>query len=820
MFAETMICRWARLLAAYQACCLAWMWLGTCAGLVLAVDNRPGPVEAAKVGPAQLERFVQQFCLDCHSGSLPSANLGLDQFAVDQFTSQQFARHAHTWETVVRRLRARQMPPVDAERPAEEEYRGVLAFLERQLDELAAAQPQPGRTNTFRRLTRIEYQNAIRDLLGVEIDAAAMLPADEVSLGFDNITVGDLSPTLLKRYLSAAEYISRIAVARPTGQSDGKTFRIPPDVTQEKHVDGLPLGTRGGGLVRYHFPADGVYEIRVRLTRDRNEHVEGLHEPHRMEVLLDAAKVGEFTVRPPRGKAGQTGPYNMTTHQNVDQHLVTSFTATAGPHDLGVTFVKNPSSLLETERQPLNVHFNMYRHPRLGPAVYEFTVTGPISRGGSEHHQSASPSRQLVFTCYPEQADQEDACAEQIITQLLRRACHMRISAEDLAGPLEIYREARQQGTFDSAIEAALAAVLVHPRFLFRVETDPTDSPPATSYQVNDYELAARLSFFLWSSLPDGELLELADLGQLRDPAILERQTLRMLADKRASALVDNFAGQWLYLRNLESITPDLRLFPDFDDNLRQAMRKETELFFESIVREDRSVLDLIKSDYTYLNERLAKHYQIPHVHGSHFRRVSLSDATRRGGLLRQGSILTVTSYATRTSPVIRGKWILENVLGTPPPPPPADVPALSDNVVSAQLSVRERLAQHRADAACASCHQLIDPAGFALENFDAVGRWRDIEEGRPVDAVGGLPDGTNCEGVDGLEQGLLRRPELFVGLLAEKLLTYALGRKLEHYDAAAIRQIVRSSEKNGYRFSSLVLGIIHSLPFQMRSTP
>jgi hypothetical protein len=401
---------------------------------------------------------------------------------------------------------------------------------------------------------------------------------------------------------------------------------------------------------------------------------------------------------------------------------------------------------------------------------------------------------------------------------LLRRACRQPVSDADLVRPMALYDQARQQGDFEDGIELALGSVLVNPKFLFRIERDPAGLATGAAYRISDLELASRLSFFLWSSIPDDELLGLAEQGKLREPAVLEAQTRRMLADERSDALVSNFAGQWLYLRNLESITPDGRLYPDFDDNLRQAFRRETELFFRSIAREDRSVLELLKSDYTYLNERLAKHYGIPHVNGSRFRRVSLDESSQRGGLLRQGSILTVTSYATRTSPVIRGKWIMENILGTPPPPPPPNVPVLKENTVSAKLPVRQRLAQHRADPNCASCHNLIDPVGFCLENFDAVGRWRDLEAGQPVDAAGGLPDGRRFVGVAGLEQGLLDRPELFVGTLTEKLLTYAIGRGHDYYDAPAVRQVVREAEAGGYRFSALVLGIVKSTPFQMRT--
>ncbi|MEO2024621.1 MAG: DUF1592 domain-containing protein [Fuerstiella sp.] len=756
-----------------------------------------------------VRKMVRNFCLDCHSSSDPTA--GVDLESISQIP---VARHLDVWEKVARKLRARQMPPSDTARPGESTYVRVQAALEQTLDQVAADHPHPGRTDTFRRLTRVEYQNAVRDLLSLDVDVTTMLPADEASHGFDNITVGGLSPTLLHRYISAAQKISRLAIGGSQNSPGGKTIRVRPDRTQEERVEGLPLGTRGGALIPYTFPQDGEYEIRIRLTRDRNEHVEGLKQSHELELLLDLERVRLFTVKPPRGKAKSDDEYGKPNHANVDRHLMARITATAGSHQIGVTFLKNPSSLLESRRQPLHVHFNMYRHPRLGPAIYQVSIAGPFEATGS----GDTPSRRRIFVSRPTGSDQEEDCARQIISNLLRRACRQPIDQEDLIKPMALYREARQEGDFEDGIEMALSSVLMNPRFLFRIERDPGEVSPGAVYRISDIELASRLSFFLWSSIPDDELLSLAARGQLSRPEVLEQQTRRMLLDDRSRALVSNFAGQWLHLRNLESITPDGRLYPDFDDNLRQAFRQETELFFESIMREDRSVLRLLKSDYTYLNERLAKHYGIPHVYGSRFRRVSLDEGSRRGGLLRHGSVLTVTSYATRTSPVLRGKWILENILGTPTPPPPDNVPALKDNTVAANLSVRERLAQHRANPACASCHNLMDPVGFSLENFGAVGEWRDLENGRPVDASGGLPDGRQFTGVSGLEQGLLDRPELFVGTMTEKLLTYAIGRGLEHFDAPAVRGIVRDAKGNDYRFSELILGIVNSTPFQMRT--
>jgi hypothetical protein len=521
--------------------------------------------------------------------------------------------------------------------------------------------------------------------------------------------------------------------------------------------------------------------------------------------MLDGERVRLFTVKPP--PQGQD-------HSLVDNHLNTRIPVTAGPHVVAVTFPKNPSTLLETERQPWHAHFNMDRHPRIQPAVYSVSVNGPYEARGP----GDAPSRERIFVCHPANAGEEESCAKRILSTLMRRAYRRPVTDADLQMPLKFYKDARKDGNFDAGIEMGLRAVLVSPEFLFRVEQDPTTGAPGSAYRISDLALASRLSFFLWSSIPDDELLDIVIQGKLRQPGVLEQQTRRMLKDPRSRALVNNFAEQWLYLRNLASITPDMRLFPDFDDNLRQAFRQETELFFESVMREDRSVLDLLKAHYSYVNERLAKHYGIPNVYGSRFRRVTFGKDDVRGGLLRQGSVLMVTSYATRTSPVIRGKWVLDNILGVPPPPPPPDVPALKDNGGSGKaLTLRERVAQHRAKPACSGCHNLMDPVGFALENFDAVGRWRTVDESTPIDATGSLPDGSKFEGVDGLERGLLGRPELFASTFTEKLLTYGLGRGVEYYDAPAVRKIVREAQADNFRFSSFILGIVNSVPFQMR---
>jgi hypothetical protein len=755
---------------------------------------------------------VNKYCVSCHNDRLKTGGLSLDAA-----TAQDAGQHPDVWEKVLRKMRARQMPPVGMPRPDEATYNAAIASLETSLDRAAALAPNPGRTATLRRLTRTEYQNAIRDLLALNIDVASLLPADESSYGFDNVTVGDLSPTLLDRYISAAEKVSRVAVGRPSVSPGGDTIRIPPDLTQEDHIEGLPIGTRGGALVSYTFPMDGEYEISIRLARDRNEHIEGLTGPNDLELLLDRERVQLFSVKPPDRRPGAEDA--QPNHDNVDQHLKIRMPVKAGPHALGVAFLKSTSALLESARQPYQAHFNYYRHPRIQPAIYAISIVGPYAATGP----GDSPSRRRIFGGGPGDhplvtKNDEEAAARRILSALMRRAYRRPVTADDLLGPIALYRKARAAGDFDAGIEMALSGVLVSPSFLFRVEEDPARVPANGVYRVSDLELASRLSFFLWSSIPDDELLNAAVAGKLHEPATLEKEVRRLLADPRSRSLVTNFASQWLHLRNLASITPDMRLFPDFDDNLRQAMLEETELFVDSVLREDRSALDLLHANYTFLNERLARHYGIPHIYGTRFRRIELDPATTRGGLLRQASVLTVTSYNTRTSPVLRGKFVLDSLLGVPPPPPLPNVPALKDNTVDGHLSVKLRLAEHRTNAVCAACHNLMDPVGLSLEKFDAVGRRRAVEDATAIDASGGLPDGSKFTDVDGLEQALLKRPELFVGTLTEKLLTYGLGRGVEWYDAPAVRAIVHDAARQDFRMSSLILGIVKSPPFQMRT--
>ena len=764
-----------------------------------------GASAAAALSPAASDarQLLDRYCVTCHNGRLETAGLSLEDIDVAHVPAE-----AEIWEQVVRKLRTSTMPPPNRPQPPSEARAAMASWLESTLDEAAAAGPNPGRTETLRRLNRTEYQNAIRDLLALDVDATTLLPPDESGHGFDNVTVGDLPPALLDRYISAAQKISRLVIGSTQTALQADVIRVPADTTQEEHVPGLPLGTRGGVVIPYTFSQDGDYDIQVRLARNRTGNIGGLRDrrPHEMEILLDRAPIASFTVqRPERGDDSL-----------VDRDLKVRASVTAGPHDLGVTFLKNASSLMETERRPGQSHFNETRHPRLTPAVYQVSISGPYAPQGA----GDTPARERLFVCRPAQASDEEGCARDILSTLMRRAYRRPVSGADLDGPMAFYREGRAGGDFDAGIGRALSAVLVNPQFLFRVELDPDRGGAIPAYHVSDLELASRLSFFLWSSLPDDELLDAAIRGELSDPEELERQTRRMLADPRSFNLASNFAGQWLRLRNLASLNPNGRLFPDFDDNLRQAFREETERFIGSVIDEDRSVLDLLRTDYTYLNERLAKHYGIPDVYGTRFRRVALDEESRRGGLLRHGSVLAVTSYATRTSPIIRGVWVLDNIFGAPPPPPLPDVPALEENEVAANLPMRERLAQHRNSPACASCHRTIDPVGFALENFDALGRWRDQEgDNGVIDVSGGLPGVGALVGVDGLEDGLLSRADLFVGRLTEKLLTFALGRGVEYYDAPAVRAIVREAEADDYRFSSLILGIVKSVPFQMRNS-
>src|SRR5579864_8945299 len=572
--------------------------------------------------------LINQYCVACHNNKLKTGGLALDTVNPEN-TNQ----NPEVWEKVLRKVRARYMPPAGLPRPDEKTYQSLISYLETSLHHASAANPNPGRPAALRRLTRTEYQNAIRDLLGLKLDVTQLLPSDDSSYGFDNITVGELSPTLLERYLTAARKISRLAIGAQVRSPGGDVILVPPDLTQEEHFDELPFGTRGGTAVHYTFPQNAQYEIQLQLTRDRNEHIEGLGEPTDIELMLDGERVQMFTVKPVNDVTGIRNANSIPNDDEVDKHLHIRIPVTAGPHTLGVTFPKNnPSLLLETERQPYQAHFNMYRHPRIHPALYSIVVIGPYDATGA----GDTPSRRRIFVCHPAKPSEEESCGKQILSTFARRAYRRPVTDADLQMPLKFFRDARSGEGFEAGIERGLRALLISPEFLFRVEQDPANIAPNTAYRLSDLEVASRLSFFLWSSIPDDELLDLAIAGKLKEPAVLEKQVRRMLADARSETLVNNFADQWLYLRNLETIIPDARAFPDFDDNLRQAMRRETELFFESIMREDRNVLDLLSANYTFLNERLAKHYGIPNVYDSYFRRVTFDANNVRGGLLGQ----------------------------------------------------------------------------------------------------------------------------------------------------------------------------------------
>ena len=802
-----------------------------------------GPL-AAEAQPADQAALPQRtllnrYCVGCHNERLKTAGLMLDQADLGDVSTD-----AELWEKVVRKLRAGMMPPVGRPRPDKAMLDGMVSWLETELDQAAAFNPNPGRVDGLRRLSRTEYRNVIRDLLALEVDAADLLPADDSSGGFDNASLGGLDPGRLEAYLLAARKVSRVAVGatiRPTSN----TVVVPSDLTQDHHVAGLPFGTRGGALVPHVFPLDADYEIDVTLGRDFLQlgltGPAGLTEPHDVVITLDGKLVHQVRLEPLQ----QPSKQNTTAGASQDPAALKEalYAATenekksggpdlrvrlpvkAGQRMLGVSFVSKGSRLAEQHQQPFSrPHVAQGEDQRRQPVVQTVKITGPFDVNGAR--PADTPSRRRIFVCRPTSSADETDCAKTILETLARRAYRRPVTETDLEGLLAFYNEgytegqASAEGGFEAGVHKALRRLLVHPEFLFRIERDLVGSTPNSVYPISDLELASRLSFFLWSSIPDDELLDMASRGELRNSEVLDQQVRRMLADSRSTALVDNFAAQWLYLRNLPEVVPDAWLFPDFDDNLRRSMRRETELFFESIIREDRSVLDLLEADYTFVDERLAKHYGIPNVYGSRFRRIEFGPNSGRGGLIGQGSILTVTAYATRTSPVLRGKWVLENILGAPPPPPPANVPPLEDTKTDQALTMRDRMVQHRANPVCASCHAMMDPIGLSLENFDAIGRWRTRTDGFvPLDVSGSLPDGTVYEGVGGLKEALLSRPELFITTLTEKLLAYALGRAVEHYDAPAVREIMREAEQRDYPFSSLILGIVRSTPFQMRSS-
>ncbi|MBM63651.1 MAG: hypothetical protein CL484_11965 [Acidobacteria bacterium] len=770
---------------------------------------KPAVVSAqATVGSAnEQQALLDRYCLSCHNDRLGTGGLSLEGL-----DSSSVADHPEVWEKVVKKLLAGAMPPQPRPRPDQIAYDGLRFWLEAELDKASENSPNPGRTEALHRLNRTEYRNVVRDLLGLTVDVSDLLPADDTSYGFDNVAgVLGISPTLMERYLAAARKISRLAVGAPVPSATAETFRIASDLGQDFHIAGLPFGTRGGTLIDYNFPEDAEYTISV--VPDGPLYI----EPHQLEVTLDGHRIELFTVGRTLEAGERRGQYSEADSRDIRLRV------SAGPHQVGVAFLQKTSAEPERTRK-------LYQRPFTGegsggdsryqPYIESVTIAGPFESSGSRPAVD-TPSRRYIFTCKPQPSDTAatTACATKILSELAHRAFRRPVTEEDVQRLLVFYEQGSQTGSFDAGIELALRRLLVSPEFLFRIVEDPAGLGPGTAYALSNLELASRLSFFLWSSIPDEELLATATRGELQNPKILEEQTRRLLADPRASALVTNFAGQWLTLRNAAAVQPDEDQFPDFGEHLRQGFRQETELLFEHVLRDNRSVIELLEADYTFVNERLAQHYDIPNVRGSHFRRVAIDDPAR-GGLLGHGSILTVTSYANRTSPVVRGKWILENILGNPPPPPPPDVPALEDTTTGQRLTMREAMEQHRANPVCASCHQIMDPLGLALEPFDAIGRWRTASQTKaPMNLSGILPDGTSFEGPAGLKKALLAHPERFVTTVTEKLLTYAIGRGVEYYDAPAVRAITRSAADDNYRLSTLILNIVKSRPFRMRST-
>jgi len=781
------------------------VWLGMMFG---SATSAQAPVSSATPPLSAIDpkAVIDRYCLTCHSSRVRSGGLVLEGL-----DASQIPRDAETWEKVLVKLRTGAMPPAGVPRPDRATYDQVIRQLESTIDAAAGPVFDPGRT-LLHRMNRAEYQNALRDLLALDIDVTPLLPPDDSSYGFDNIAdILGVSPALQERYLSAADKISALAVGvAEVGTPLDTSYQVPADRTQRHHIEGLPLGTRGGTLITHTAPVDGEYLIKPRLWKTNNSIIRGLTQYDRLEVTVDGRRVHVATI-------GGTRPYvegAEAINDEIHKRLEVRVHLDAGPRKIGVAFVHRTSAQAPDILQPFESALDPVDAGGL-PQLDLITVSGPLDVSGA----GESPSRQRIFTCRPVQVSQERGCATSILSRLARQAYRRPVKDDDVDALLEAFSLGRAGGDFEAGVRVALQRMLADPEFVFRVERDPARARAGSIHRISDLELASRLSFFLWSSIPDEELLTLASRRRLTDAGALEQQVKRMMVDPRSNAIVDNFAGQWLYLRNLRSQSPDRVEFPDFDDNLRQAFRRETEMLFETVMQEDRNVLELMTADYTFVNERLAKHYGIPNVYGSHFRRVTLTDE-RRKGLLGKGSMLLVTSRAERTSPVLRGKWILENLLGTAPPPPPADVPPFPENSGEQPATVRERLEQHRANAACASCHKLMDPVGLALENFDAVGRWRDREGEAPINASGQLYDGSQVDGPVALRKALLSRPENFVQTFTEKLMTYALGRGLTYRDMPAIRRIVRQSADQDYRFSSIVSGIVASSPFQMRSVP
>jgi hypothetical protein len=749
---------------------------------------------------------LKQYCVTCHNERARTGGLVIDPAAVSDVSAA-----AEQWEKIVRKLRGKSMPPSNMPRPDEKTHAALIAFLETSLDRAAAAKPQLGKLPLAHRLSRTEYRNAVRDLLGLEYlpreaSVEYLLPPDNISSGFDNIA--DLlfvSPSNMERYLDAARKISRLAVGDPSMPVMVNIHKIDSEHPQDERVDDLPFGTRGGIAIRSEFPVDGTYVVKVELAG-------APRDAQQLEVTVDGERVRLQSLGAAGGRGqGARGQGGGRQGGPAETEFEYPITLKAGTKLVGVAFVQRAEVRDEATLKPRT------RSRGTQPAIESVTISGPYNAT----QPGDSPSRRRIFVCHPDagaRGADEPACARRILSTLARRAYRRPVDDVDLQDLMPFYEAGRKEGSFDLGIQKAIERLLVSSQFLFRIERVPAAAKPGVPYRVSDLELASRLSFFLWSSIPDEPLLAAAEAGRLKDPAVLEQQVRRMLADSRSQSMVTNFAAQWLYLRDIDAKLPDEILFQDFDETLRQALRRETELFIESVFRENRPVTELLTANYTFLNERLAKHYGIPNIRGSHFRRVTLPPGSIRGGLLGHGSVLTITSYATRTSPVLRGKWVLENLLSAAPPPPPADIPALTTATgePGKALTMREAMAKHRAAPACASCHARMDPIGFAMENFDAIGRWRTRDGEHAIDASGTFPEGTKFEGIPGLKAELLRQREQFVHTVADRLLMYAAGRNLQYYDAPSVRAIVRASSANP-TLSSLVLGVVKSRPFQMR---
>ena len=789
--------------------------LGVVFGCAIAIVT---VVSAQSLSAPQHKATIDQYCVTCHNQRLKTGGLALD--ALDIANVQP---HAETWENVVRKLRVGAMPPLGVRRPDQKTTDNLIAWLESELDRTSTR--SPGRP-VLRRLNRAEYANAIRDLLGLDVDVAALLPPDVSAFGFDNVSDAQgSSPALLQAYLAAARKISASAVGDPRIATGSDTYSVRQDLSQDSHLDGLPLGTVGGMRARHTFPVDGEYEFQVRLYRTNLSAIRGLEDPHDLELTLDEEPILRASIGGEKDLiALQTNPTDTSDALEASRLRVRR-TVKAGQRDLVAAFLDATPALFETNRlQRFIRDFSNPFDAEGAPHVQSITVQGPFGA-----KTAGAPPSPRVFICRPGQETAskpastkpqgEVGCARRILSTLATQAYRRPLSVVELDDLVKYYAQAKGSGTFQDGVQFGLRRILASPSFVFRPEAEPASIAAGTPYRITDTELATRLSFFFWSSLPDEALMRAVRGGRLKNPEVLASQVTRMLADSRSSALVSNFAGQWLHLRNLKGKVPNSELFPDFDDNLRQAFQREAELFFESVIREDRSVLDLMTADYTFVNERLARHYGIPNVFGSDFRRVSLADQSRRG-ILGKGAVLLVTSHATTTSPVLRGKWVLENLIGAPPPPPPADLDTAlkTDPPGSAPKTMREQMERHRTNPVCANCHQVMDPIGFALENFDLAGAWRTKDSnGLPLNTADVLTDGTKIDGVVSLRQALVRRPDVFVQTLTEKLMVYALGRGLTSEDMPEVRKVVRGAAQKGYRFSALIQGIVESVPFQMR---